>query len=344
MSTSFSHDAADAPRAAGQPSVPGAAVPTTAGFAQATERRGAPRVPAVPDAFIASYGRDNPSGRAWLARLPALAGEMLERWSLRVSGPAAHGMASLVLPVTRADGGLAVLKLQEVRAETAGSASGLRAWDGHGVVRLLADDPDTATLLLERLDASRPLSTVADDTEAVGVLAALLARTTAVPAPPDVRRLADIATAMLADVPKAAEGLRDAADRRLLRACAAAVADLVGEAGDRLLHWDLHYDNVLAGEREPWLAIDPEPLAGDPGFELLPALDNRWEAVVAGGVTRTVLRRFDLLTEALDLDRRRATGWTLGRVLQNSLWDVEDGKTTLDPVQVTIATTLLTHR
>ncbi|MER6582875.1 hypothetical protein ABT267_44850, partial [Nonomuraea sp. NPDC001023] len=24
-------------------------------------------------------------------------------------------------------------------------------------------------------------------------------------------------------------------------------------------------DNVLAAEREPWLAIDPKPLAGDPG-------------------------------------------------------------------------------
>src|SRR5690606_10428198 len=82
-----------------------------------------------------------------------------------------------------------------------------------------------------------------------------------------------------------------------------------GEPGDRLLHWDLHYDNVLAGEREPWLAIDPKPLAGDPGFDLLPALDNRWDDVVAGGdVRRAVLRRFDLLVEALGLDPARSAG------------------------------------
>lgn len=117
------------------------------------------------------------------------------------------------------------------------------------------------------------------------------------------------------------------------------------QPGDRLLHWDLHYDNVLAGEREPWLAIDPEPLAGDPGFELLPALDNRWEEVKAtGDVARAVLRRFDLLTEVLDLDRRRAVGWSLGRVLQNSLWDIEDGKAMLEPTQVAIATALLRRR
>jgi streptomycin 6-kinase len=197
-------------------------------------------------------------------------------------------------------------------------------------------------MLLERLDAGRPLSAVADDTEAVEILAGLLARLVAVPAPTGLRHLADIAAAMLAEAPRAVAALRDPAEQRLVRTCASAVAELIGEPGDRLLHWDLHYDNVLAGDREPWLAIDPEPLAGDPGFELLPALDNRWDEVVATGeVARTVLRRFDQLTEAVDVDRQRAVGWTLGRVLQNALWDVEDGKHALEPAQVAIADVLL---
>jgi streptomycin 6-kinase len=150
---------------------------------------------------------------------------------------------------------------------------------------------------------------------------------------------------MLDEVPAAVTALGDPAERRLVRTCASAVAELIGEPGDRLLHWDLHYDNVLAGQREPWLVIDPKPLAGDPSFELLPALDNRWNDVVAtGNVARAVLRRFDLLTEVVGLDRQRAIGWTLGRVLQNALWDVEDGAITLEPVQVSIATALLQHR
>jgi streptomycin 6-kinase len=100
---------------------------------------------------------------------------------------------------------------------------------------------------------------------------------------------------------------------------------------------------VLAGEREPWLAIDPEPLAGDPGFDLWPALDSRWaDVVVASGEPRRVVRRrFDLLTEVLGLDRFRATGWTLGRLLQNALWDVEDGATALAPASVVMADALL---
>ncbi|GAA2454011.1 aminoglycoside phosphotransferase family protein [Actinomadura vinacea] len=299
----------------------------------------------VPDAFAASYGTNGASARAWIAGLPRLGGEFLDRWALRPDGPAAYGMASLVLPVLRADGTPAVLKLLQVREETAGAAAGLRAWRGEGIVRLLDHDEATGTQLLERLDATRPLSSVADDHEALTILAALMARLASVPAPAGLRRLADVAAAMLGQVTGAVPALRDPAERRLVRTCASAVAELVGEPGDRLLHWDLHYDNILAGDREPWLAIDPEPLAGDPGFELLPALDNRWDEIVAtGDVERAVLRRFDLLTEVLGLDRRRATGWTLGRVLQNALWDIEDGGTALDPAQVAIATALLTRR
>lgn len=299
----------------------------------------------VPETFVATYGADRPEAQVWLAELPRLGGSFLERWELRPDGPAAHGMASLVLPVLRADGAPAVLKLQQLREETAGVADGLRAWRGDGVVRLLQHDDASATQLLERLDAARPLSSLDDGETALQVLAGLMARLTAIPAPQGLRRLSDIATAMVDATAQAAPALRDPVERKLLETCAATVRELVGDAGDRLLHWDMHSGNVLAGEREPWLAIDPEPLAGDPGFDLLPALDDRWGEVVASGdVTRAVLRRFDVLTEAVDTDRRRAVGWTLGRVLQNGLWDVADGKSALEPTQVAIATALLAYR
>ncbi|WP_331770642.1 aminoglycoside phosphotransferase family protein (plasmid) [Embleya sp. NBC_00888] len=296
----------------------------------------------VPAAFARSYGRQGAHALAWLDALPKLAADTLDRWSLRPDGPAGHGMAALVLPVTRADGTPAVLRLQQPTEDNAGVALGLRTWNGDGVVRLLDHDPDDGTMVLERLDATRSLSSVPDDDDAMRTLAELMARLVAVPAPAGLRHLADVASAMLDEVPRAVPALRDPAEQRLVHTCAGAVAELIGEPGDRLLHWDLHYDNVLAAAREPWLVIDPEPLAGDPGFELWPALDSRWADAVAGGdVTRTVLRRFDLLTEVLDLDRRRAGGWTLGRVLQNALWDIEDGETALNPAQVAVAEALL---
>ncbi|MEV5599174.1 aminoglycoside phosphotransferase family protein [Streptomyces sp. NPDC052496] len=297
----------------------------------------------IPDALTASYGRSD-TGRAWLAGLPAQVARFLERWELRRDGAAASGMASLVLPVVRTDGTRAVLRLQPPTEETDAALIGLRTWNGDGAVRLLGDDRASGVMLLERLDGSRTLASVADDDTAMSVLAGLLRRLVSVPAPAGLRGLGDIAAGLLEQVPTAVPALSDPVDRQHLRTWASVVADLADEPGDRLLHWDLHYDNVLAGEREPWLAIDPEPLAGDPGFDLWPALDSRWEEIAATGAAhRVVRRRFDLLTDALGLDRERAAGWTLGRLLQNSLWDIEDGATSLAPSQVTVAEALL-HR
>lgn len=280
------------------------------------------------------------AGRAFVARLPERAEEFLRRWELRVEGPAMYGMCALVLPVVRAEGTPAALKLQPLDEESAGEPEALRVWDGGGAVRLLEHDEATCTLLLERLDEGRSLHGVPDSREAVRVIGGLLARLTAVPAPPGMRRLGDIARDMLERVPWALERIPEAGVRRLVGDCAAAVREVLAEPGDRLLHWDLHVENVLAGAREDcpageWLAIDPKPLAGDPGFDLLPAIDNRYDP----GETRW---RFDALTDALGLDRERARAWTLGRVLQNCLWEVEDnpGGRPLDAVQLEIGRAL----
>ncbi|MGV9283085.1 aminoglycoside phosphotransferase family protein [Streptomyces sp. NPDC003730] len=287
------------------------------------------RVIVVPEQLAASQAKYNgEAGRAFVAGLPALAEEFLRRWDLRLDGPSMHGWAALVLPVVRGDGTEAVLKLQIVDAESEGEPVALRMWAGDGAVRLLDHDAATGTMLLERLDAGRMLSHVEDSREAVLVIARLLAHLTATPAPPGMRRLGDIARGMLERTPGTLERIADPADRRLVADCAAAVREVAGEPGDRLLHWDLHYENVLAADRARWLAIDPKPLAGDPAFDLLPALDNRYDPAQ----TRW---RFDAMTDVLGLDRERARAWSLGRVLQNCLWNVEDGDP-LEPPQLEI--------
>ncbi|MFF9673735.1 aminoglycoside phosphotransferase family protein [Streptomyces eurythermus] len=269
------------------------------------------------------------AGKAFIAALPDLAADFLDRWGLQLDGPSMNGVSALVLPVVRADGVRAVLKLQLLDEESEGEPVALRAWDGDGAVRLLDHDPATGTMLLERLDENRMLAHLADTREAVLVIARLLAHLTSFPAPPGLRRLGDITARMLERTPRALDRIPDPEARRIVADCAAAVREVADEPGDRLLHWDLHDENVLAAERADWLAIDPKPLAGDPGFELWPALDNRYEAA-------EVRWRFDAMTDVLGLDRDRARAWTYGRLLQNALWDVEDGRP-IDPRQLEIA-------
>ncbi len=156
-----------------------------------------------------------------------------------------HGMAAFVLPVTDGDERAAVLKLQAVDEETVGESVALRIWDGDGAVRLLAHDTDTGAMLLERLDISRHLSSVADTPRG----GEDHRRT---PRAPDrahgtdgLRRLGDVASAMSAQTASAVRLLDDRGERDLLLDCAAAVREVMDEPGNQLLHWDLHYDNVL---------------------------------------------------------------------------------------------------
>ena len=60
-------------------------------------------------------------------------------------------------------------------------------------------------------------------------------------------------------------------ERELLDAAIARLGELAGSQGEQvLLHQDLHGDNVLAAQREPWLVIDPKPLVGEREFAVAP--------------------------------------------------------------------------
>jgi streptomycin 6-kinase len=101
-------------------------------------------------------------------------------------------------------------------------------------------------------------------------------------------------------------------ERRLLDASLEALGELAPTQGEQvLLHQDLHGDNVLAAEREPWLVIDPKPLVGEREFAVAPIV----RSVELGHSRRDVLYRLDRLTSELGLDRERARGWTIGQTI-----------------------------
>jgi streptomycin 6-kinase len=148
-----------------------------------------------------------------------------------------------------------------------------------------------------------------------------------VPALPQLRRLSsyvDRWTRRLDALPSGAP-----VPRRLVEQAVSLGRSFVAdEATDsRMIHGDLHYDNVLAGDREPWLVIDPKPVAGDPHYELAPMLWNRWDEVVASGDVRgAVRRRFHTLVDVAGLDEDRARDWVVVRELHNVLWAIEDAE------------------
>jgi streptomycin 6-kinase len=285
----------------------------------------------LPDGVVGMKGR-GPDWAEWVDHLPRLAEGLLDEWELEQDGWAMHGYTSLVLPVVTALHEPAALKIAFPHEEAEHEHLALSRWAGDGAVRLLRADPHRRAMLLERLQ-HRTLADV-HALEACEVVAGLYHRLH-VPALPQLRTLAaslERSAEDLARLPRSAP-----LPHRLVEQAGSLSLDLAADTGTRarVLHGDLHYTNVLAAEREPWLAIDPKPVSGDPHSELAPMLWNRFDEIEAGpgGVRAGVRRRFHALVDAAGFDEDRARDWVVVRVMLNAcaeLHDVAAGRTDPD--------------
>ncbi len=264
----------------------------------------------VPDDFGAILGEES---LEWRAGLPALATRFCARWRLTPDGDLLNGNIAVVLPVRRADGHPAVLKLTWLDEETRQEPVALKAWRGQGVVDLLDHDDEHGALLLERLDHTTSLNDAPIE-EALAVTGGLLRRLR-VPAGPEFHRhgFPDLAA-------RNAE-LGGPLPSTLVQQAAELGRDLAETAGNTLVNQDLHYENVLRGDREPWLMIDPKPLAGDREFGVIPLLWNRF-GELAG--ERGLRDRFAALCDIGELDAARARAWTFCRAVDTWLWCLDE--------------------
>jgi streptomycin 6-kinase len=97
------------------------------------------------------------------------------------------------------------------------------------------------------------------------------------------------------------------------------------EAAPVLLHGDLHPDNILAADREPWLAIDPKGVIGEPAWEAGPLLMNILPSPPDPRVMRSILTRtVDQLAHELKMDRARLAACAMVRLVLSAFWTVED--------------------
>jgi streptomycin 6-kinase len=246
----------------------------------------------------------------WLERVPDLLTECVEQWGLDLGEPYLAGAAGCTVRATLPDGTPAVLKLIYPHREAEHEAAALRLWDGDGAVRLLAYDDERWAMLIERCEPGTLLAKLEADA-ALDVFVALLPRLWKVAGEP-FRPLAEEAMWWVDSLPDDWERADQPFERRILDAAVESLTTLSETQGDQvLLHQDLHGDNVLAAQREPWLAIDPKPLVGEREFAVAPIVRD----VELGHSRRDVLYRLDRLTSELGLDRDRARGWTIGQTI-----------------------------
>jgi streptomycin 6-kinase len=265
-------------------------------------------------------------GVRWLEALPRLLDEVARDWQLTIGPPYALSI-NWVAAVTRADGSPAVLKLGVPDGHLNDEAEALRIFDGQGAVRLLDQGPDRGALLLERASPGVPVATLvpADDEAATAALIGAARRLHRTPPPdcalPHLRTDGEAFRAHLARFPG-----DDPLPRRLVERAGGLFAELCASTpGDVVLHGDLHHDNVLSADREPWLAIDPHGAVGDPGYDCgamlyNPGPDNRDDGLLALVPARTEQLADGL---AMPLDRVVAWGFVMG--VLSEVWTAQGG-------------------
>jgi len=255
---------------------------------------------------------------SWLRTLPSTVATLADRWSLEPGQPfEPGGQTAWVAPVRDARGSDLVLKVGWRHPEALHEADGLRVWDGRGAVRLYEalDLDDTTALLLERCRPGDELASRAEEDQDP-VVAGLLRRLWAVSVPAGTfRPLAEMCDQWAAEFDaKAASGHPAPLDPGLAREGIGLFRSLPRTADRRvLLATDLHAGNVLAAEREPWLAIDPKPYVGDPAYDPLQHILNCGRRLHDD--PRGLANR---MADLLDLDRERVLLWLFARCVQES--------------------------
>ena len=179
-----------------------------------------------------------------------------------VGDPYPDAFVSVVVPVVDGDGRHAVLKVQCPHRESEHEAAALARWAGTARRGSSRTIPTATRCCWNGAEPGISLAAVDPDV-ALGVLIGLLPRLWVPAGAPFTSAVAEAAH-WTAELPATWERAGRPFERALVDRAIGLLHELAPTPRARpvLLHQDLHAGNVLAATREPWLVIDPKPLAG----------------------------------------------------------------------------------
>lgn len=247
----------------------------------------------------------------------------LDRWDLVPDGePFETAFTGSRLAPVRRGGVPAMLKIATEPEEVRGAAL-MVWWAGRGAAQVLAHEGPA--LLLERAMGDRSLLQMAaeDDDRATHILCAGLGVLHAAVGPPPAGLvpLHQWFTA-LAPVASGEGGL-------FAKAHTVAEDLLAAPQGERVLHGDMHHENMLDFAERGWLAIDPKGLLGERGFDYANVFCNPDKSPQAEKIATQpgrLARRVGIASGISGIAPRRLLQWVLAFAGLTSAWRLQDGQ------------------
>lgn len=265
-------------------------------------------------------------GQKWAQRIPQLITDAEAKWQIKVQSPF-NLTWNYVAPAKKSDGKDVVIKigfpqdgdfLSEMRA--------LELFNGEGTEMLLGEDKTNYTVLLERVTPGEPLSAMEDDEKATRILCGMMKKLWK-PLPEDhqfpsmkrwTQSLFDLKT-------KYPDGDYPNIPKTLVEKAQAWCEELI-ETSDtpKLIHGDLHQDNVLSSERDGWLAIDPKGLAAEPCYEVGAMIRNPYKKMDKNPHIKEIMqRRIEILSDELGFSKERIHKWCLVQTVLSAVWSID---------------------
>ncbi|HEX3721545.1 MAG TPA: aminoglycoside phosphotransferase family protein [Nitrolancea sp.] len=278
-----------------------------------------------PDHFVRIqtdlHGSD---GLNWLNSLPTIVNDCADRWNLRLNRVLQPLTYNYLVSAHRYDGTPVIIKACSPTGEFQTQANALQHFAGRGCVQLLERDDNLEVQLMEACVPGSSLVGVPDD-DAVTIAAGTMRQLWS-PLPSNHR------FPSLSDWGQGLDRLRAFYDgtgpfpQSLVERAERTFAEFSTSTEPRvLLHGDLHHDNILSAERQPWIAIDPKGVAGEPAYEMASFILNpHAELSAAAHLDRILARRVDRFAAELELDREKITEWAIAAAVLSAWWTVED--------------------
>jgi streptomycin 6-kinase len=250
-----------------------------------------------------------------------------ERWGLEADGKPLSTSSSDLLFAWRGNE-QCVLKIPRSADEVRGAAV-LDRYKGNCAVRLLEADSSGAQLL-ERAIPGTPLTELVlrrDDALATDILCSIAEALHAAVPPPGIPAVEKWGEGFQRCKRTGASVIPDdfltLAERRFTE-----LAD--SQSRVRLLHRDLHHDNILFDNDRGWLAIDPKGVIGEPEYEFGAMLRNPTDDPSRFADPAIILARVAAISANTGLDSDRLLGWAFSQAVLSAIWSIEDGE---DPIR-----------
>lgn len=277
--------------------------------------------PIVYQRFVNSLGRD--AAEQWLAALPAHLNAWCQWWRIDLEAVDLPDTWNIVLFGNSPEVGEVVVKLGPPSIEAKAEFAALRLAAGSGFVRLIDADPGISLIMLERI---RPGSTLLDaslsDDEMTHVGARKMLEFWKDPEPGgDLITLERWARELLDHDPDR----HPQAPADLIGIARDIARDLLASPTSRvLLHGDLHHENILRGDGDGWVTIDPKGLVGERGYDIATWMLNPWGIPHREDYVEIASRRLDIFAEMLSEPRLRLAQWAVVHTAMSLCWGLAD--------------------